>query len=693
MPRSIHLAVVPLVCLLLIACAAAPPTQADRERAPRFDTLPRIATTPAELEALRAGVDYEQVKAQAVRTGDALLANPPELPEDFGSWIFYYACPDDGTTLRAKSYEEHECPQCNKVYSDEQTIAAHRGYMHHAIEHAAANLGWAYAHTGDDRYAAGVKRILLHLAEEYETYPARQDRWGRQGMFARLGGRRYVQSLDEAVGVIRLAKGYDLTRQSEVWSDDEREAVEEKFFRATADTLLVFNQGINNHQTWYNAGLMAIASTLGDAALMQRMLTMQGGFYDQLQRSIGDDGLWYEGTMAYHSYALQAIREIVDIGRRAGLTLHLEPRFKSMLTGPMNVAYPDGRYPAINDSDPGGIGQFDEAFAWAWRVYGEAVFAQAYARGDANRLAAIGAAEVEPTWPIAAGSLNLADAGLVKLQIGRGGDTTCVFFDYGPHGGGHGHADKLQIMLYANGREWLLDPGRLTYSHKEYKTWVKHTAAHNTVAIDTTSQKPTTGKLLAFGAAENATWASAESDGAYPGTTLRRHLMLTPTVLIDVFEVESDRQRTIDLFAHAQAEWVAPSDKGEYDTSEATLGKGDGYEHLTQTAAYERTLAHWHFRAGDARLGVFVVPLEGEQQFTTRGIGYNTRQLTPTLVRRVEADAVRFVTVYDLSGDESHVRGVRIDGEMLLVDTAAGRWTLSLDPVNLPAKFSAKKKK
>jgi TPP-dependent 2-oxoacid decarboxylase len=25
------------------------------------------------------------------------------------------------------------------------------------------------------------------------------------------------------------------------------------------------------------------------------------GFYDQLQRSFGDDGIWYEGTMAYQN--------------------------------------------------------------------------------------------------------------------------------------------------------------------------------------------------------------------------------------------------------------------------------------------------------------------------------------------------------------------------------------------------------
>ena len=44
--------------------------------------------------------------------------------------------------------------------------------------------------------------------------------------------------------------------------------------------------------------------------------------------------------------------EIVDAGRRMGLALHKEPRFRQMLTSPLRCAYPNGQFPAINDSDP-----------------------------------------------------------------------------------------------------------------------------------------------------------------------------------------------------------------------------------------------------------------------------------------------------------------------------------------------------
>ncbi len=60
------------------------------------------------------------------------------------------------------------------------------------------------------------------------------------------------------------------------------------------------NYGTINHQTWYNVGLMAIANVTADAELARKVVTMTGGYRDQLARAIGPDGMWREGTMAYH---------------------------------------------------------------------------------------------------------------------------------------------------------------------------------------------------------------------------------------------------------------------------------------------------------------------------------------------------------------------------------------------------------
>ena len=664
-------------------CAAEPKAPAPAKATdiinlqPRFDAPPRLATTRDELAKTKAAPDFPAMRDATIAQGETLLKNPVAIPRGYANWLFYYACPDDGATLVMIDLDHHQCPADKKIYTDERTVAAYRFNQHVACENAAAALGWAYAYSGDDKFAVEAKRILLALARDYPNYPARQDRWGNTGQAARLGGRRYVQSLDEAVGIIRLAKGYDLTRTAKTWSDADKSQVEKNLFGLTAATLLEFNQDINNHQTWYNAGLMAIASVTADADLARKVLTMQGGFYDQLKRSIGRDGLWYEGTMSYHSYALQAMIELVDAARRIGLPLQNEPKFKAMILAPLHAAYPDGSFPAINDSDPGNVGQFGGAFEWGWNVTRDPLFAQAMAGGDDKKLAALLGQNAKTVAPLLHSEI-LPDAGLAILRQGSGANAVSAFLDFGQHGGGHGHYDKLNLMLFANGREWLLDPGRLTYSHKEYKTWVKHSAAHNTVTLGGRSQFPTTGKLLYFQNEKGWSACAATSDGAYFDANLTRHLLLAPQMLVDVFDVESPEETQIDWFAHAIAPLAPVEERGAGET--LASGTEFGYQHLTDSRAWQiKGDSRWDFGEKDApRLRLWLAGDATEQVFSATGIGYHTGQKAPALIRRRMGKTARFVTVYDLSGKADYVRKVEVNkGAAMKIATSEGIWNVS----------------
>ena len=670
--RTLLLAAALLAGLSLGACSAfAQPATAPASiqaigkpadfPAPRFDPPPRLAITRKELAALKASPDFPKIKAAAVAAAAPLIAKPIQLPDGYASWIFYYCNPDNGVQLQPVSLTEHKDPTTGKIFTDDRTIAAYRCILHNNLEHATVTLGWAYAYTDDEKYAAEVRRIFLKLANDYDTYPKRLDRWGRTGWFANLGGRRYVQSLEEGVGMTRLAKGYDLTRNSKVFSDDDRKLIEEKFFRATADTLLWFNQDINNHQTWYDAGLVCIASTLADEKLLDKVLTMRGGFFDQLNRSIGSDGLWYEGAMAYHNYALQALLEQVEVGRRLGLPLHEQPKFKLMFSGPIRAAYPNGQVPAINDSDPGDISMFNHAWEWAWKTYRDPFYAQALAKGDQAKLDAMLGANsgVKAQWPVKLKSEAMEDVGLAVLRMGEGPTATCAFIDYGQHGGGHGHFDKLNLMLFAAGREWLMDCGRIGYTHKEYKTWAKMTSAHNTVAIGGRIQEGTTGKLIYVQQENDFAAAVTESDRAFLGSVLKRHVLLTQNFLVDIFDVKADGANQIELFAHCVAEKLEPATQGLPEGTPMALGDTNGYQHLTSGAVRKIDGdSTWDYIAGKQRLRMFLAGSPAEQIFTCIGIGYNVNQKTPTLVRRRHAERTRFVAVYDLTGEASSVTKV-----------------------------------
>ncbi|MDH7571314.1 MAG: heparinase II/III family protein, partial [Armatimonadota bacterium] len=152
------------------------------------------------------------------------------------------------------------------------------------------------------------------------------------------------------------------------------------------------------------------------------------------------------------------------------------------------------------------------------------------------------------------GSANLPGAGMAVLRRGAGDDALCAMLEYGEHGGGHGHPDKLQLIFYGLGQTLCPDLGTTGYGVRLHGQWYKTTPAHNTVTLGMKSQAPTTGKLLAFDVKDQYAAASAESRGAYPGYRLFRKLLLTDRFLVDLFSVvaeEGQPEVTADWFLRA----------------------------------------------------------------------------------------------------------------------------------------------
>ena len=124
----------------------------------------------------------------------------------------------------------------------------------------------------------------------------------------------------------------------------------------------------------------------------------------------------------------------------------------------------------------------------------------------------------------ARGSRNFPQSGYAILEHGSARDAAWLCLKYGPHGGGHGHPDKLNVSLYARGLLLGLDPGTAAYGVPIQKEWFRTTLAHNTLVVDETCQKPAEGKCLAFGTdpAQELSAALAEAGPIYPCVTYLR---------------------------------------------------------------------------------------------------------------------------------------------------------------------------
>jgi hypothetical protein len=161
-------------------------------------------------------------------------------------------------------------------------------------------------------------------------------------------------------------------------------------------------------------------------------------------------------------------------------------------------------------------------------------------------------------------------------------DRQTVALKYGPHGGSHGHPDKLSVSVH-NGREEIVaDLGTPAYGVPDYTGWYRKTFAHNTVSVDAQDQEPATGELIRFDGAS----AEAQTAHAYPGVTMSRKITLQGNRMTDVFTCHSSDRHTYDYVLILTKKPVIP-------------GKGEPVE-LTGAPVYRRMKNTEKRKAGKA---------------------------------------------------------------------------------------------
>lgn len=130
----------------------------------------------------------------------------------------------------------------------------------------------------------------------------------------------------------------------------------------------------------------------------------------------------------------------------------------------------------------------------------------------------------------------------------------------------HGHPDKLQILYHAHDEMVLPDAGMVFYSNPEYGSWYKRTGTHNTVSINESDMSLSPPELEVFGSADKMHLVRATAPKAYPGTTLNRNTLQLDSILIDVFNVDTELSGEIDYNLHFRGGTLTESPDGEAGT-------------------------------------------------------------------------------------------------------------------------------
>jgi hypothetical protein len=152
--------------------------------------------------------------------------------------------------------------------------------------------------------------------------------------------------------------------------------------------------------------------------------------------------------------------------------------------------------------------------------------------------------------------------GIAVLRAGKGDDRSTLVFDYGYAHAAHHHADRLNINIFAAGREFIPEMGYPEYmDHIAPATggWTTHTVCHATVEVNGRRQAPgISGDLHAFEDLDGVKYIDASCEEAYAWCGVdryRRTLLLIETpggsYVVDLFRVRGGKQR--DYLFHGPA--------------------------------------------------------------------------------------------------------------------------------------------
>jgi hypothetical protein len=189
----------------------------------------------------------------------------------------------------------------------------------------------------------------------------------------------------------------------------------------------------------------------------------------EFDHSVEPDGMEAELTPGYHYGALSQFQSPYDLGKLNRLPIPdvFKDKLLSMYRAPVLVMDQAGDDVPTNDS-------------WMVNARKQAVLGLKIGNDPLLEWAASngksGSAPPDSTM--------LPYAGFYAMRGGWGSSDAFLFFRAGPIGTGHGHQEKLEVVMSAWGAHLLIDPGTYAYDKSPWRHYFMGTASHNTILID-----------------------------------------------------------------------------------------------------------------------------------------------------------------------------------------------------------------
>ncbi len=613
------------------------------------------------------------------------------------------------------------------------------GYTHEKHKDNAKLIyeaGQLYKLTGEPKYAEYAGRLMLAYADVYpswELHPAKKEQ---------SPGRMFWQNLNESMWLLNVSQSYAAIK--ETLTQEERNKIETDVLRNMAEFLSdgspeTFNK-VHNHGTWATAAVGLTGYAIGDDDYVEQALlgldkSGEAGFLKQMDKLFSPDGYYNEGPY-YQRFALMPFvifaQEVQKNNPERKIFEKRDGILKKAIYTTIQQNYAGLFFP-INDAIK------DKGIATRELVHGVAI---AYdLTGDKGLLSVAQAQGRFMLTPesrkvaedIAAGKAEPFDYKTMRLgdgEDGTEGALDIIRASMDPNdlvlvakntsqGLGHGHFDKLGLLVYDAGHEILRDYGAARFLNVEAKygghylpennAYAKQTVAHNAMVVDETSHfggdvdtgnlhAPVLAPFIDKGAIK---LTSAKIDTAYDSVGLSRTLALIEDaafdgpVIIDVSKASAKGPHSYDLPFHYNGHLVDTNFEVKANPlSRTPLGTDNGYQYLWKVAEANPveglSQVTWLL---DRRFYTVSssVPRDTKIIFTQVGANdpnFNLRNEPGFMLRSKTDDGVSFVSVIEPHGDynptveytlESHSRVASVQhfengpAEFVQIKTKAGQ--------------------
>ncbi|WP_159799643.1 alginate lyase family protein [Flavobacterium sp. MK4S-17] len=564
--------------------------------------------------------------------------------------------------------------------------------------------GVAYRVTGEKAYAKFVENMLLQYAKMYPGLPLHPQRKKTQN-----AGKLFWQGLNDCVWLVHGIQAYDLVKAD--ISAANREIIERDVFRSMAAFLSeseggkdTFNK-IHNHGTWAVAGVGMTGYVLKDKDMVDRALygsakDGKSGFIKQIELLFSPDGYYSEGPY-YQRYALQpfmVFAQAININQPEIKIFEFKDRVlgKAVKTV-FQLTDGNGYFFPFNDSLKEKNFLSEElvfAADIAYQYYNDASLLPVIKEQGQVVMAGAGFAAAQAVQNLSKEAKYIKESAIIsdgadgksggvallRADTSKKGEQLTLVYKFASQGMGHGHFDRLGILLYNNDKEILQDYGAARFLNVESKSggryldenhsYAQQSVAHNTVVVDETSHYGAEWKKgeehspqLIFSdiaKPEAIQIVSAVEENAYPDTNMQRTVAVVGgdvPFVIDVYSLQSKQKHKYDLnFMYSGHIMETDFEYTPFTSSLSVLGSANGYQHLWKLAEGKGNNGISKFTwLNDSRFYTISTVTDTDTQlvFTKAGANdpkFNLRAESGYMVRVNSKDNYTFVSVIEPHG-------------------------------------------